>query len=173
MATLYFTICRKLGKFEVCESGLGNTFQYNLKNYMVIKWSVSGEFVRWSHFTVTDQLTCSYNDVSLSQYWQLFPMTPHIKFLVTRGQPLHTFVSVFRWQCKLMMAFYQDLEFWSRVWFKGLRPILGGLLSQCTRARAKQEVLFGQAWVHWDNKPRQSDLDHDYNMTISIPPHEY
>ena len=49
-----------------------------------------------------------------------------------------------------------------RVVIKGLRPVLGGLLSQCTRARAKQEVkfrgrladgfdvLFAQARVLWN-----------------------
>ena len=59
-----------------------------------------------------------------------------------------------------------------------------GLLSQCTRARAKQEVksrgrmpsgfdvLFAQARVHCDNKPRQIGFNHDYNMTFSIWPCE-
>ena len=38
------------------------------------------------------------NVAGLFQYWQLFLMTP-VKFLVTRGQSLHTSVSVFLWQC--------------------------------------------------------------------------
>ena len=52
------------------------------------------------------------------------------------------------------------------------------------RARAKQEVksrgrspqgfdvLFAQARVHCDNKPRPIGLNHDYNITFSIAPHE-
>ena len=64
-----------------------------------------------------------------------------------------------------------DLGDWDR--FRGG----GGVLSQCTRARAKQEVesegfdvLFAQARVPWDNKPRQIGLNYDYNMTFSISP---
>ena len=45
-------------------------------------------------------------------------------------------------------------------------------MSQCTRARAKREVLFAQARVHCDNKTRQIGFNHDYNMTISISPRE-
>ena len=33
-------------------------------------------------------------------------------------------------------------------------------------------VLFAQARVHCDNKPRQIGLNHDYNMTFSISPRE-
>ena len=33
-------------------------------------------------------------------------------------------------------------------------------------------VLFAQAQVHGDNKPRQIGLNHDDNMTFSISPRE-
>ena len=33
-------------------------------------------------------------------------------------------------------------------------------------------VLFPQAQVHCDNKPQQIGPNHDYNMTLSISPHE-
>ena len=60
--------------------------------------------------------------------------------------------------------------------FKGVRPVLEGLVvtmhedacetgSQIPRAL---DVLFAQARVHCDNKPRQIVLNHDYNMTFSI-----
>ena len=34
--------------------------------------------------------------------------------------------------------------------------------------RKSNPVLFAQARLHWDNKPRQIGLNHDYNMTVSI-----
>ena len=68
--------------------------------------------------------------------------------------------------------------------FKGLRPVLEGFVvtmyegacetgSQIPRAEPEGfEVLFAQARVHCDNKPRQIGLNHDYNMTFSISPSE-
>ena len=35
------------------------------------------------------------------------------------------------------------------------------------------DVLFAQAGVHSDNKPRKIGLNHDYNITFSISPREF
>ena len=72
-----------------------------------------------------------------------------------------------------------------KMWLKGLRPVLEGFVvsmhqdacetgGQIPRALSEGfDVLFAQARVHWDNKPRQIGLNHDYNMTFSISPREY
>ena len=58
---------------------------------------------------------------------------------------------------------------------RGLKPpVLGGLFSQCMRARANRksnngfDAVFAQAQLHCDNKPQQIGLNHDYNMPFSI-----
>ena len=75
--------------------------------------------------------------------------------------------------------------------FKGLRPVLEGFVvtmhegaceteSQIPRALARGilltpegfDVLFAQARVFCDSKPRQVGLNHDYNMTFPISPRE-
>ena len=62
--------------------------------------------------------------------------------------------------------------------FKGLRPVLEGVAvtmhegacEQEVRSRGRHaeglDVLFAQARVYSDNKPRQVGHNHDYNMTI-------
>ena len=67
--------------------------------------------------------------------------------------------------------------------FVGLRPALEGLLSQCTRARAKQEVKSRRRsrrdLTYCSHKPEcivttnpsRAGLNHDYNMTFLISPH--
>ena len=64
--------------------------------------------------------------------------------------------------------------------FKGLRPVLVGFVVTMHEGACKTgsqiagfDVLFAQAQVHCDNKPRQIGLNHNYNMTFSISPHEF
>ena len=78
-----------------------------------------------------------------------------------------------------MQIFVFWLNFHWSLLLKGLRLVLDGFVvtmhegacetgSQIPRALAR--VLFPQAQVHWDNKPRQIGLNPDYNMTFSISP---
>ena len=53
---------------------------------------------------------------------------------------------------------------WSVI-IKGLRPVLEGFVVTM-HSPSGFDVLFAQARVHCDNKPRQIGLNHDYNMTF-------
>ena len=55
---------------------------------------------------------------------------------------------------------------------KGIETGSGGVCCHdtrgCVRNKSDPDVLFTQARVHCDNKPRQIGLSPDYNMTLSI-----
>ena len=81
---------------------------------------------------------------------------------------------------KLSISTQQIIIHWSKNMIKGLRPVLESFVvpmhegacetgSQILRAL---DVLFTQARMHWDNRPWQIGLNHDYNMTFSISPLE-
>ena len=84
----------------------------------------------------------------------------------------------YSFKCLLYLIEINQMSLEMTAWVKGLRPVLEGFVvpmhegacetrSQIPRVR---DVLFAQARVHWDNKPRQIGLNHDYNMTFSISP---
>ena len=62
------------------------------------------------------------------------------------------------------------------VFCKGLRLGLDVFLVTTHEDACKEEVrldvLFAQARVQWDNKPVETGLKHDYNMTFLISNHE-
>ena len=61
-------------------------------------------------------------------------------------------------------------------WFQGIRPFLEGFVvtlhEGACETGSRLNVLFAQARVHCDNKPRQIGLNSDYNMTILISTRE-
>ena len=145
--------------------GSGNGTKHSTKHTKTMIWTNDGlaywrMYAQWIYEQNDQQFSCSCQSSCICRERNIFNSIPNLNHL-----PLvpHTYVS----------------ELGHMI--KGLRLVLEGLArGACTRVRAKQEVksrsrqaewfdvLFAQARVHCDNKPRQIGLNHDYNMTFSI-----